>query len=1236
MRNLRKLLALTLVFALVMGIGLTATALDPNAFVDGDDLDPRYANSVDLLMALGILQGKGENNLDPEGVYTRAEMAHLTALIMLGGDTTVLATFADPTARAASGVEKFTDVWDGDWFAGSIYYLRYIGVVGGRPDGSFAPREDADRVEVAAFALGVIGYDRDIQGYVGAAWRLAVQRDAAYCNLYKNIPATAATNITRQEVFQMFDNALMNDSIRYNPVTGQPFYTADADGNRETVLEFRFRQYQRVMGVLVANQYASVSDSVTKEKGRVYVGGFSVDNVDDMSKAPVAMLGRTVYAYVGKTNIPNRYDGLLAKVIPTDEENAIKLADDDGYAGVASRILNNSPYFVDNYKPAGFAWDYSGNTTIASATSLAGLFTNTKTEAFAYRTIGRNYYNSVIINTWTLVKVTAVADGKVTAVRFNDANTKAIDAKDAASFEFGDTLEEGDVVLALINSDGPVTVKPVDTFDGVLTHSVWNTKATVDGTVYDINTTYLVGADIGNALYEKVTKDSNFGAERTFFLFPGTTKIIGVINPADAPAAPKTYAVILQVGQNTLGYGRYIEVLKDDGTKGVYRLGSNQTEAVLTAAMMGKTTADMFSYTLNAAGDTINLSAVDEYFRTADIGTGDDGATPNANGAVKESLAGATYTKGRSTMTYAGGTLRLGVKPESLIFALNTANNNYMVFRGYGSESFTNLANTGDFNNVFARDLTAVKAGDSFASAPIRFACVRFGYTAAPTYKYGILASGPRYTEVADNKVQLSFDMWNISDKKDAAEFKVVAGKVEGGADYNDGFKSAARKNDLIRFELNGDGEISSFTILFNTATTTLNSNEIAANGWYPMYITEGAGGNFRRMALTTPTTPATGIAKARYISNNDTLWMIFDGTNTEYKTNTDDVFNKLYAADKKYIEAWVLAGATNANNETMANIVIARTKEAKTTTGAITIAELASDKAIVAATLTSLGVDTPIAPPATGYSTEVLAIASAGTLSTFLFLGDIVDNFDVEADTDDVEVYLDETDSYLIVKVTAEDQSVAYYAWELEDVLVALKDAFVPAMVPGNSFGGTYENPVWDGDDKVTIGVKGGSLFAPVDTDTITYTAGEQSEMGAIFSSNAIDFSGAGTDVPLVIANLKLADILYAMGLDVTGPNLYADVTIVQTNDALVAYAELVDGAGATEDPRIVGNKKTAYYAETVGNGTLSGGDGIFSFMLQAGKPVTFQIFAGDSVAAADLLFTIVIDTSDLYLAAV
>jgi hypothetical protein len=182
---MKKILSLVLVIALVLGSFSFAFAATP-ADVVGED----YQEAVEVLMALGVVNGYPDGTYKPERVVTRAEMAKLLVEALGYG-------------QLAGGTAPYSDT-AGHWAQGSIGLASGIGLVQGYPDGTFKPDATVSFDEAVTMILRALGYtDASLRG----AWPTNYKIKAIDLGLYDDTSAQTG-GADRGNVAIMLFNAL--------------------------------------------------------------------------------------------------------------------------------------------------------------------------------------------------------------------------------------------------------------------------------------------------------------------------------------------------------------------------------------------------------------------------------------------------------------------------------------------------------------------------------------------------------------------------------------------------------------------------------------------------------------------------------------------------------------------------------------------------------------------------------------------------------------------------------------------------------------------------------------------------------------------------------------------------------------------------------------------------------------------------------------------------------------------
>ena len=145
MKNLTRILALVLVFTMMVSSAAFAAK-----FTDVAE-DSTYAEAVEVLSALGILNGYEDGSFKPDAVITRAEVVAVVNRLQGLSDA----------AKAAAGTSMYTDVATSDWFAGDVNLASQMGIVSGDGNGLFRPNDQVKYEEAVKMMVAALGYNQE-------------------------------------------------------------------------------------------------------------------------------------------------------------------------------------------------------------------------------------------------------------------------------------------------------------------------------------------------------------------------------------------------------------------------------------------------------------------------------------------------------------------------------------------------------------------------------------------------------------------------------------------------------------------------------------------------------------------------------------------------------------------------------------------------------------------------------------------------------------------------------------------------------------------------------------------------------------------------------------------------------------------------------------------------------------------------------------------------------------------
>ena len=200
---------LSLVLALVMAMSLVTISAGAKDFTD--DSKVTYAEAVDVISALGIVDGYTDGSFRPTTELNRAQAAKIICNMVLGPTTA--------SALSASAA-PFSDVPADHWAAGYIAYCVKEGIIAGMGDGTFHPADTLTGYAFMKMLLTAIGYDAEMESFVGANWGVNVAKQAIGIGLDDgNDEFVGTAKVTREEACLYAFNALTATMVKYGSKT---------------------------------------------------------------------------------------------------------------------------------------------------------------------------------------------------------------------------------------------------------------------------------------------------------------------------------------------------------------------------------------------------------------------------------------------------------------------------------------------------------------------------------------------------------------------------------------------------------------------------------------------------------------------------------------------------------------------------------------------------------------------------------------------------------------------------------------------------------------------------------------------------------------------------------------------------------------------------------------------------------------------------------------------------------
>ena len=204
MKNFKKVLALVLVLATLLGLATMASATE---YKDADKISADYTEAVKVLDLIETMQGYPNGEFRPTATITREEAAKLIAIF--DNKDTDISTYY-------TSINPFADE-KGRWGESYVGYGYRAGIIAGMNATTFAPTANVTGTQFLKMALVTLGYDQEAEGFVGSSWAVNVLSLARKLDLIDGLADgwKPEADLTRQEAAQILLNTLKADTVEY-------------------------------------------------------------------------------------------------------------------------------------------------------------------------------------------------------------------------------------------------------------------------------------------------------------------------------------------------------------------------------------------------------------------------------------------------------------------------------------------------------------------------------------------------------------------------------------------------------------------------------------------------------------------------------------------------------------------------------------------------------------------------------------------------------------------------------------------------------------------------------------------------------------------------------------------------------------------------------------------------------------------------------------------------------------
>lgn len=642
MRNLKKVLAMVL--ALVMSLSLVTVA---NAAIDFDDVDTiEHKEAVDVMTAIGVIEGFEDGSYDPDGTLTREQAAKMIAYMLLGDK-----------AEALGAMDTgFKDVASTRWSAPYIAYCVSLGIIDGAGDGNFYPAGKLTGYAFAKMLLCALGYGVKDE-YVGVNWMLNVARDGVQINLYRNCEVSDQP-ISRDDAAQLGFNALRSSLVSWSELFGT--YSAyTMNYGKQELLGTLAENVFKLSTTYKLNDYG-FNTRAWKQNNKVvtdyYISDDIIDTITDATIAKGTLYKdytweKTASVYVNgdaKADLSTgSWKSSPAKAIANGETMYLVDSDEDGEI---DKLVSTIEYLAKVSK-------------VSAATSSAD------------RTIDLKVWDGT--NESTPISATKIATEEFEKDQYiliipNDSAVKP--------FESPLAMKAAETVTGKSNAYYKVTTTGANP----------NGYVTIEGTKYAYNCIF----GTNEALGSDIAEDKYSLNDATYAIYLDSNGyIIGV---EEIEAAITDYAYILAKGEDPFQNHNIAKVLLSDGTIATYTVSSKSSKYATDTVRETPAPADdsdatrgrIFGYSINDKGEIVLTDFTGTKYsqvvstQAYNGGAGSKDFYDDAYGAKQTTpiyqSTNIEFTKGYSTIKYGTQNNMYAYATDSTIFLYVSGNSTWV------------------------------------------------------------------------------------------------------------------------------------------------------------------------------------------------------------------------------------------------------------------------------------------------------------------------------------------------------------------------------------------------------------------------------------------------------------------------------------------------------------------------------------------------------------------------------
>ena len=183
-----------------------------------------YADAIDALSSLKILDGFEDETFKADGTLTRAQAAKIVAIVHNAATNGRIQS--DIAALYSNAQNPFVDC-NTSWALPYINYCRITGLADGMTATTYAPKREVTGVQFLKLMLTTLNFDTAKEGYTGTGWDINVLNRANEIGLTAGLEDgwKAIAPIKRGEAAQVLYNALTKYLVEYGQLVKNNYDT---------------------------------------------------------------------------------------------------------------------------------------------------------------------------------------------------------------------------------------------------------------------------------------------------------------------------------------------------------------------------------------------------------------------------------------------------------------------------------------------------------------------------------------------------------------------------------------------------------------------------------------------------------------------------------------------------------------------------------------------------------------------------------------------------------------------------------------------------------------------------------------------------------------------------------------------------------------------------------------------------------------------------------------------------